>query len=143
MSKSFTDAVKLLNKYNIEIVAHIMIGLPNENFEDIKNTINFINNHNIQGLKIHSTYILENTILAEMYKNNVYTPITLESYISTASYILTHINPNIVIHKISGDAPKDLLLAPSWNSHKKWILNGINKFLEENDLWQGKYYKKN
>jgi radical SAM protein (TIGR01212 family) len=143
LSKSFTDAVKLLNKYNIEIVAHIMIGLPNENFEDIKNTINFINNHNIQGLKIHSTYILENTILAEMYKNNVYTPITLESYISTASYILTHINPNIVIHKISGDAPKDLLLAPSWNSHKKWILNGINKFLEENDLWQGKYYKKN
>lgn len=143
LSKSFTDAVKLLNKYNIEIVAHIMIGLPNENFEDIKNTINFINNHNIQGLKIHSTYILENTILAEMYKNNVYTPITLESYISTASYILTHINPNIVIHKISGDAPKDLLLAPSWNSHKKWILNGINKFLEENDLWQGKFYKKN
>jgi len=143
LSKSFTDAVKLLNKYNIEIVAHIMIGLPNENFEDIKNTINFINNHNIQGLKIHSTYIVENTILAEMYKNNVYTPITLESYISTASYILTHINPNIVIHKISGDAPKDLLLAPSWNSHKKWILNGINKFLEENDLWQGKYYKKN
>ncbi len=143
LSKSFTDAVKLLNKYNIEIVAHIMIGLPNENVEDIKNTINFINNHNIQGLKIHSTYILENTILAEMYKNNVYTPITLESYISTASYILTHINPNIVIHKISGDAPKDLLLAPSWNSHKKWILNGINKFLEENDLWQGKYYKKN
>lgn len=143
LSKSFTDAVKLLNKYNIEIVAHIMIGLPNENFEDIKNTINFINNHNIQGLKIHSTYIVENTILAEMYKNNVYTPITLESYISTASYILTHINPNIVIHKISGDAPKDLLLAPSWNSHKKWILNGINKFLEENDLWQGKFYKKN
>lgn len=140
-SETFTKAVELLNKYNIEIVTHIMIGLPNENFDDIKNTINFINNHNIQGLKIHSTYVVENTILAEMYKNNTYTPITLEYYISTASYILTHISPDIIIHKISGDAPKDLLLAPSWNSHKKWILNGINKFLEENDLWQGKYYK--
>ena len=120
-----------------------MIGRPNESFDDIKNTINFINNHNIQGIKIHSTYVVENTILAEMYKNGSYTPITLEYYISAVSYVLTHISQDIVIHKISGDAPKDLLLAPEWNSHKKWILNGINKFLEENDLWQGKFYKKN
>ncbi len=142
-NETFTKAVELLNKYNIEIVTHIMIGLPNESFDDIKNTINFINNHNIQGIKIHSTYVVENTILAEMYKNGSYTPITLEYYISAVSYVLTHISQDIVIHKISGDAPKDLLLAPEWNSHKKWILNGINKFLEENDLWQGKFYKKN
>lgn len=117
-----------------------MVGLPNESIIDIKNTINFINNHNIQGLKIHSTYIIKNTELANMYQNGTYTPISLEYYIETATYILTHINPKIIIHKISGDAPKNLLLAPSWNSHKKWILNGIDKYMRENNLYQGMYF---
>lgn len=139
-SSTFTHAVELLNKYNIEIITHLMVGLPNESFEDVKNTVEFINKHNIQGIKIHSTYVVENTVLCQMYKNGSYTPITLDYYIETASYILTHINPNIIIHKISGDAPKDLLVAPSWNLHKKWIINGIDKYLRENDLWQGKYF---
>lgn len=141
-SPQFTEAVKLLNEYNIEIITHIMIGLPGENFEDLKNTVNFLNVHNIQGLKIHSTYVIENTKLADKYKNNSYVPISLEYYLESASYVLTHISPNIIIHKISGDAPKELLLAPSWNSHKKWILNGLDKLLKEQDLWQGTYYKK-
>lgn len=141
-SSQFTEAVKLLNKYNIEIITHIMIGLPCETFDDLKNTVNFLNVHNIQGLKIHSTYVIENTKLADEYKNGSYVPISLEYYLESASYVLTHINPNIIIHKISGDAPKELLLAPSWNSHKKWILNGLDKLLKEQDLWQGKYYKK-
>lgn len=139
-SNTFSKAVKLLNKYNIEIITHLMVGLPNESFDDIKNTIEFINKHNIQGIKIHSTYVVENTVLCKMYKNGSYTPISLDYYIETASYILTHINPKIIIHKISGDSPKDLLVAPSWNSHKKWIINGIDKYLIENDLWQGKYF---
>jgi radical SAM protein (TIGR01212 family) len=116
-SQQFSKAVDLLNKYNIDVVTHIMVGLPNESLDDIKNTIDFINNHNIQGLKIHCTYVVENTVLASMYYN-----------------------PNIVIHRVSGDAPKDLLVAPDWNSHKKWIMNGLDKYLRENDLWQGKYY---
>ena len=139
-SRVFTKAVELLNKYNLETIVHIMVGLPNESIIDIKNTINFLNNHNIQGLKIHSTYIIKNTELANMYQNGTYTPISLEYYIETATYILTHINPKIIIHKISGDAPKNLLLAPSWNSHKKWILNGIDKYMRENNLYQGIYF---
>ena len=139
-SKDFTNAVSILNKYDIDIVAHIMVGLPNESLDDIKNTIDFINNHNIQGLKIHCTYVVENTVLASMYYNGTYTPISLEYYLECAGYILSHINPNIVIHRVSGDAPKDLLVAPDWNSHKKWIMNGLDKYLCENDLWQGKYY---
>lgn len=141
-SKKFTEAVLLLNKYNIDIVTHIMVGLPNENFEDIKNTVKFLNNHNIQGLKIHSCYVVENTALAKMYKSGNYKPITLEYYLESASYVLAHINPEIIIHKISGDAPKDLLLAPEWNLHKKWIMNGLEKVLKEKDLYQGIYYKK-
>ena len=140
LRKEFTKAVKLLNKYNIDVVTHIMVGLPNETKEDIKNTVEFINKHHIQGLKIHSCYVVENTILADMYKNKKYSPISLDEYLENAAYILTHISPNIVIHRISGDAPKDLLVAPDWNSHKKWIMNGLDKLLIEQDLWQGKYF---
>lgn len=140
-SSEFTKAIKLLNQYNIDVVAHIMVGLPNETFEDIKNTVDFINKHNIQGIKIHSCYVVKNTKLAEMYLNGEYSPISFEDYMTSLEYILTHISPSIVIHRISGDAPKDLLLAPVWNLHKKWVLNGIDKVFKEKDLWQGKFFK--
>ena len=139
-NKQFTQAVNLLNKYNIDVVTHIMVGLPNENFNDLKNTVNFINSHKIQGLKIHSTYVVENTILANMLHEGTYIPISLEYYLNCVAYILTHISPDIVIHRISGDAPKDLLLAPDWNCHKKWIINGLDKLLREQNLWQGMHY---
>ena len=140
-SNQFINAVKLLNRYNIDVVAHIMVGLPGESFDDVKSTVDFINNHNIQGIKIHSAYVIKNTVLADMYFNEDYTPITLDYYLSALTFIITHISPDIVIHRISGDAPKDLLIAPEWNLHKKWVLNGFDKILREDDLWQGKYYK--
>lgn len=141
-STEFTRAVKLLNKYNIDVVAHIMVGLPNETDSDLKNTVDFINKHNIQGLKIHCTYIVKNTKLADMYNNGLYNPISLDYYLNTLSYIITHISPDIVIHRVSGDAPKDLLIAPEWNLHKKWILNGLDKLMKDNDIWQGMYIQK-
>lgn len=139
-SQQFTKAVKLLRKYQIDIVTHIMIGLPNEKFEDLKSTVDFINQHEIQGLKIHGTYVVKNTVLAQMYESGKYEPISLETYLKSLAYVLTHISPDIVIHRISGDAPKDLLIAPEWNVHKKWILNGLDKLMREENLWQGKYY---
>ena len=139
-SKQFTDAVNILNKYNIDVITHIMVGLPNETNKELHETVNFINNHNIQGLKIHSCYVVENTKLAEMYYNKTYIPITLDYYLKSLVYILTHINPDIVIHRISGDAPKDLLIAPDWNLHKKWVLNGLDKILKEQNLYQGIYF---
>ena len=139
-NSDFTQAVNILNKYNIDVVVHIMVGLPNETIEDIKNTIQFINLHNIKGIKIHSCYVIKNTKLEQLYLTGKYVPLTLENYISNCAYILTHLNPNIVIHRVSGDAPKDLLVAPDWNSHKKWIINGLDKFLKENNLCQGMYY---
>ena len=141
-NKDFSNAVTLLNKYNIEVIAHVMVGLPNETFEDLKNTIKYINKHNIKGLKIHCTYIVKNTKLADMYLSGAYTPISLEYYLNSVTYILTHINPEIIIHRVSGDSPKDLLIAPEWNLHKKWILNGLDKFMRQQDLWQGKFYDK-
>ena len=142
-SLDFTNAVLLLNKYNIDVVAHIMVGLPGETFDDIKETVKFLNNHSIQGLKIHSTYVVENTVLADWYKCGKYEPISLEYYLDCLAYIITHISPDIVIHRISGDAPKDILVAPSWNLHKKWILNGFDKLMREKGLFQGMDYYNN
>ena len=119
-----------------------MVGLPGESFDYIKKTVVFLNKHDIQGLKIHSCYVVNGSSLALQYLKGDYVPITLDEYINSACYILTHISPNIVIHRISGDAPKDLLLAPEWNSHKKWIMNGINKKLNDENLYQGMYYSK-
>lgn len=137
----FTTAVTILNKYNIDVISHIMVGLPNETEKDIQNTVNFLNKHNIQGIKIHSCYIVKNTRLAEMYDEGKYTPLKLDDYLNSCAYILTHINPDVVIHRVSGDAPKDLLVAPDWNLHKKWIINGLDKLLRERDLWQGMEYE--
>lgn len=136
----FTKAVKILNKYEIDVITHIMVGLPNETNEDIKSTIQFINQQNIQGLKIHSCYIVKNTKLEEMYLNGIYRPIELDEYLHSCAYILTHISPKLIIHRVSGDAPKDLLVAPEWNRHKKWIINGLDKLMKEKDLWQGMEY---
>ena len=138
----FINAVKLLNKYNIDVIAHIMVGLPNETFEDIQNTVKFINLHNIQGIKIHSTYVVSDTKLCDMYNLNTYVPISLDYYLDALVYIITHINNNIIIHRISGDAPKDILVAPNWNTHKKLVLNGLDKRLKEENLYQGIYFNK-
>ena len=141
-SEDFIKAVKILNKYKIDVIAHIMVGLPDETFNDIIKTVIFLNRQNIQGIKIHSTYIISNTKLEKLYLNNKYSPITFEYYMKCLTYIITHINPNIIIHRISGDAPKDLLIAPNWNTHKKLVLNGLEKILKENNLYQGIYFKK-
>lgn len=140
-SQQFSDAVELLNKYNIDVVTHIMVGLPGESHTDLINTVKFINNHNIQGLKIHSTYVIKNTKLATMFYEGNYTPLDLDDYLNSVVYILTHISPNVVIHRISGDAPKDLLIAPEWNAHKKLVLNGVDKILKERNLYQGKEHE--
>lgn len=140
-TKQFINAVSLLRLYGIDVVTHIMVGLPNETFVDIKNTIDFINDVDIQGIKIHSTYVISGTFLAELYKNGKYIPLTYDEYMDFLCYILTHLRPNIVVHRISGDAPKDLLIAPSWDIHKKWVRNGLFKRMNEENLWQGMYYK--
>ena len=143
-TEQFAEAVKILNKYKIDIVTHIMCGLPGEERDgknvpkQIKETVNLINSLDIQGVKIHSTYVVKNTKLAEMYENGNYIPLTLEEYFEDLTYIITHLNPNVIVHRICADAPKDILIAPDWNAHKKWVLNGFEKIMEEKDLWQGK-----
>lgn len=134
----FITAVNLLHKYNIEVVAHIMVGLPNETETDILNTVDLINKLNIEGIKIHSTYVLKNTKLCEMFNQGKYTPLTQEYYVKMVAKIISRLNPNIIIHRLTGDPPKELLVAPEWTKHKKIVLNAIEQTLENADIFQGK-----
>ena len=138
----FTNAVRLLNEANIDVVAHIMIGLPNETHEDVMNTIKFINSHKLLGVKLHSTYVIEGTVLAQMYKTGLYTPLSQNYYIEVLADAINHLNNQLIIFRIVADAPKNLFLAPEWNLHKKITLNKINDYFTTNDVYQGKYYKK-
>lgn len=134
-------SLAILNNYGIDTVLHIMCGLPYESFEDIKNTVEYLNKLQYTGLKIHSTYVVKDTVLEKMYKEGSYIPITEEDYLKDLEYIITHIPENIIIHRIVGDAPKDILVAPEWNLHKKRILNTFNKIMKDKNLYQGMYYK--
>lgn len=140
-SNDFTKAVEILNKYDIDVITHIMVGLPEETHKDVMDTVDFINKHKVQGVKIHSTYVVENTELAQMYKNGEYKALDIDDYIETLIDIMTHLRPDIIIHRISGDSPKDILVAPNWNKHKMWILHGFEKRFRARDLWQGKFYE--
>lgn len=136
-NQDFINAVQLLNDANIDVVAHIMVGLPYENPEDVINTVNFINQLKIMGVKIHSTYIIKNTRLENLYKQGRYNSLELEEYVDKVCDIIANLRKDIVVCRITGDAPKDLLVAPNWNLHKKIILNSITKELNRRNIIQG------
>ena len=127
----------MLNKANIDVVAHIMVGLPYEEKDDVLNTVRLINQLDIFGVKIHSTYIIKNTKLEELYNSGEYKPLELSEYTDKVCDIISNLRKDMIICRITGDAPKDILVAPSWNSHKKIILNAINRELEKRAIFQG------
>lgn len=135
--EEFVSAVELLKANNIEVVAHIMIGLPGESDKSIYDTIELINNCHCDGVKIHSTFVLKNTKLADMLKEDKYTPITMDYYVQRVAQIISNLDKNIVIHRITGDPPKDKLLSPHWTERKKVVINAINKKLNELNIVQG------
>lgn len=142
-NNDFLNAVKLLEEANIDVVAHVMIGLPNETIGDVLNTVKFLNNQKIMGIKIHSTYVLKNTKLEEMYLQKLYEPILMEDYVNGVVEIIKNLRKDIVVCRISGDPPKNLLVVPEWQTHKKLVINAINKKLEENNVYQGCAVKQN
>ncbi len=137
---TFERAMKILNSHDIPVVVHLIVGLPGENIDDIKETAKYIRSFNIFGIKIHSIYVMEETELARMYKRGEYTPPSLEEYVEGATYLITHLNPGIVIHRVTGDCPRDMLLAPDWNVDKNAVIGEINKKLEKENWHQGIYF---
>jgi len=134
----FTEKMKELNKRNIKVVTHVIIGLPNENKNDVFSTIDYINEQKTWGIKLHLLYILKNTGLFEYYKSNPFEIMKKEEYISLVTEIVSRLDKEIVIHRLTGDAPWKDLYEPKWSTDKRGILNGINKFLKEKKIYQGK-----
>ena len=119
------------------MVAHVIVGLPKDGPDGIKKTVDFLTRVPIWGLKIHSIYVMQGTRLSKMYERGEYTPPTLEEYAEAAAYILTHTRPEVVIHRLTGDCPRDMLIAPEWNRDKHAVIEKIVSLMEKRGLSQG------
>ena len=136
----FINAVEMLTKAKIDVVTHLMIGLPNEEENDIYKTLEFINKSPVKGLKIHSTYVIKDTALEKLYLSKQYTPIDMTDYIEKVIFILTHLRRDIIVHRVTGDAPRNLLIAPEFCGRKKWVMNRIENIMDSDNLTQGMFY---
>lgn len=134
---TFIDAVNLLNKYNLTTIVHIINGLPGETYEDMIATAKFLNTLPIQGVKIHMLHIMKNTPLEKYYKETNFNVLSLDEYVKIVSNQLRYLNDNIVIHRVTGDSPKDLLIEPLWTLKKFVVINEIDKYMRNNNIYQG------
>lgn len=134
----FTKKAEELKKLNIKVVAHLIIGLPQENEKDILNTVEYVNNMGVWGVKLHLLYILKNTKLFKYYTENPFKIYRKEEYTNLVVKIIENLDENIVIHRLTGDAPWKDLFEPKWSTDKRGILNEINRILKEQDTYQGK-----
>ena len=137
----FYSALNLLFGADIPVCVHLMIGLPGEGDRELAETVSALAERPIWGIKIHSVYIMKNTALEKMYLSGNYTPQTKEEYVRRAAYVITHISPNIIVHRLTGDCPAGLLVAPRWGEDKFSIINDIQSYLKDNNLRQGVFYK--
>ena len=138
----FTDAVKRLREKNIEVVTHIINGLPGESSKDMLETINYLNSLDIQGIKIHSLFVLKGTVLEQMYNNKEFELLSMKDYIDITVQQLCLLRSDIVVHRISGDAPIGELVAPLWSVKKLVVMNEIDKKMKKDNLYQGMNHKK-
>lgn len=136
----FEEAVNNLSKINIETVVHLILGLPGEDKDDILSSIKYVGRQPVQGIKLHLLHILKNTPLNDLYLNSPFHILELEEYIDLVVDCLELLPQHIVIHRMTGDGPKELLIAPSWSKNKRAVLNGIHKRLKERNTWQGKLF---
>lgn len=135
----FTDAVQRLHAKGIEVVTHVIIGLPGETKEMMLETVDYLNTLPVAGVKLQLLHVLEGTDLADYYRNTGFHVLEEEEYVNLVLECIEHLRPEITIHRITGDGPKNLLIAPGWSSAKRSVLNHIHHEMKEKNSWQGKY----
>jgi uncharacterized protein len=136
--KQFEECVKELRKRNINIVVHIINGLPYETKEDMIETAKYVSSLDIQGIKIHMLFILKGTKIANLYTKEHFHILTKEEYIDIVCDQLEYLREDIVINRITGDPIKELLIEPQWLLKKVCLLNDIDKELLKRNSYQGK-----
>lgn len=136
----FEEAVENLRRIGITVIVHVILFLPGETDLMMFETLNYLNKKDIQGIKLQLLHVLEGTDLADLYRSSSFYLPDMENYIIFLGKCISRIRPDIVIHRLTGDGPKDLLIAPLWTGAKRTVLNCLNRYLKENDIWQGKEY---
>lgn len=134
----FENMVKKLRKKNINVVVHIINGLPYETKEDMIKTAKYLNTLDIQGIKIHMLSVIKNTKLEKLYQLKPFHILTEEEYIDIVINQLENLSPEIVINRITGDPKLDDLIQPTWLVKKFCVLNNIDKEMVKRNTYQGK-----
>jgi len=136
----FEDALKRLNKRKIKTVVHIIVGLPGESKSDIMETVKYISNQKIWGVKFHLLHVLKNTDLEDYYYKNKFKLLKKEEYINIICDSLELLRDDIVVHRVTGDGRKSDLIGPRWSLDKLRVISGIDMELKSRNTHQGIYY---
>lgn len=136
----FETAVSRLRALGIEVIVHVILGLPGETPEQMMETCTYLNTRDIQGIKLQLLHVLRNTDLADYYESPGFPVFTQEEYVALIIDCIERLSPEIVIHRITGDGPGSLLIAPLWSARKRTVLNQIHAEFKRRATWQGKYF---
>ena len=136
----FDTAVARLRAIGIEVIVHVILGLPGEDHDAMLQTCDYLNTCDIQGIKLQLLHILEHTDLATYYREVGFKVMTKDAYIALLIDCMEHLSPEIVIHRLTGDGPGALLIAPLWSQSKRAVLNGLHAELKRRDTWQGRLF---
>ena len=134
----FEQAVGDLRSRKIEVIVHAILGLPGEDTAMNLQTMDYLAGCDIQGVKLQLLHVLKNTDLAQMYRINPFPVPDMDEYTELVIHCLEHLPGNLVIHRLTGDGPKELLIAPQWSSAKRTVLNSIHHRMKEMNTWQGR-----
>ncbi len=134
----FEHAAAALKDADIPVITHTILGLPGEDTDMMLQTIRYLNHLGIQGIKLQLLHILEDTDLAAYYRREPFPVFSMEEYVSLLGKCIAGLRQDIVIHRLTGDGPKPLLIAPFWSINKRQVLNRLEVYLKKHDIWQGK-----
>ncbi len=135
---AFADAIRRAKIRGLEIVAHIILGLPGETGDDMIGTSRFLADLGVAGVKIHGLYVARGTALADLYGQGGYVPLTRDAFCRHVAEVLERLPASTVIHRLTGDPKPGQLVAPDWAAEKSKTLQAIRTYLEERQTWQGR-----
>ena len=136
----FHAAVSNLKARNIPVIVHVILGLPGETTNMMLETIRYLNSLSIFGIKLQLLHILKGTDLADDYLAGNFEALSKEEYMSLLITCLKNLSPDIVVHRLTGDGPKDLLIAPVWSLYKRDFFNTLHRHLKQTGEYQGQDY---
>jgi len=137
---TYVEGVEKLRKHNIRVCTHIINGLPLEDYDMMMETAREVAKLDVQGIKIHLLHLLKGTPLVKQYEKGMLEFLEKDQYIKLVADQLEIIPPEMIVHRITGDGPIDLMIGPMWSVNKWEVLNGIDAELEKRGSWQGKLY---